>query len=103
MTVEVATYINTLDPTLPTGSDPIPEGDNHLRLIKSAIKTTFPNVAGAISADHVSLSSVGVTQSPGDSSTKVASTAFVQAAIFAASITPANAAPDFLLINSGVI
>lgn len=103
MSVETVTYINTLDPTLPTGSDPIPEGDNHLRNIKSAIRTTFPNVAGAVSADHIALSSVGVTQPLGDFSTKPASTAFVASAILAASITPANAAPDFLLLNSGVI
>ena len=103
MTVEVATYINGLDPTLPTGADPVPEGDNHLRIIKSTLKTTFPNVAGAVTADHVALSTVGVTQPSGDGSSKTATTAFVQAAILAASITPANAAPDFLLINSGVI
>jgi hypothetical protein len=103
MTVEVATYINGLDPTLPTGADPIPEGDNHLRLIKSAIKTTFPNVAGAVSADHIALSGVGITQAPTDDSTKPASTAFVKSAILAASITPANATPDYILQSAGVI
>lgn len=103
MTVEVATYINGLDPTLPTGADPLPEGDNHLRGIKTALKNSFPNVSGAVTADHASLSTVGITQPSGDASSKTATTSFVQAAILAASITPANAAPDFLLINSGVI
>lgn len=103
MTVETATYINQLNATYPTGSDQKQEGDDHLRLLKSTIKATFPNIAGAVSADHIALSAVGVTQPLSDSSTKPASTAFVASAIRAASITPANAAPDFLLLNSGVI
>ena len=48
MTVESATYINTLDANYPASGDQRNEGDNHLRLIKSAVKTTFPNVNGAV-------------------------------------------------------
>ena len=55
MPVEVATYINQLDPLSPAGTDPKSQGDDHLRTIKSAVKQTFPNVAGAVNASHIEL------------------------------------------------
>lgn len=63
MTVESATYINGLNAANPDGATSnVSEGDNHLRLIKSTIKATFPNVAGAVTATHTQLSYVtGVT------------------------------------------
>ncbi len=62
MTVESATYINTLDATYPAGTDAKSEGDDHLRLIKSAVKATFPNVSGAVTPTHTELNYVdGVT------------------------------------------
>ena len=62
MTVESATYLNTLDPTKPSATDPKSEGDDHLRLLKSVLQATFPNVAGAVTPTHVELGCVaGVT------------------------------------------
>ena len=62
MTVEAATYINTLDPTYPAATDAKSEGDDHLRLIKTAVKSTFPNVTGAVTPTHTELNYVdGVT------------------------------------------
>lgn len=62
MTVESATYINGLTATNPVAGDVVSEGDDHIRLLKSTIKATFPNVAGAVSATHTQLSYVtGVT------------------------------------------
>lgn len=55
MTVESATYINTLDATYPASGDQRNEGDNHIRLIKSAVKATFPNIAGAANPTHTEL------------------------------------------------
>lgn len=64
MTVEVAPYINSLNPLWPDGSDAKSEGDNHARLLKSSIKATFPNIAGAMTATHTELNFVaGVTSS----------------------------------------
>lgn len=48
MALETATYINQLNAANPVGSDPIASGDDHIRLIKSAIKATFPNITGPI-------------------------------------------------------
>lgn len=41
MTVETATHIDDLDETLPAGGDVKSEGDNHLRLLKDVLKTSF--------------------------------------------------------------
>lgn len=53
MALETATYINELDAANPTASDPKSQGDDHLRLIKAAVKATFPNVSGAVSPTHI--------------------------------------------------
>jgi hypothetical protein len=55
MSVEIVTTINTLDATFPAATDPRSEGDDHIRNIKSAIKTTFPGVTGAVTATHTEL------------------------------------------------
>jgi hypothetical protein len=97
MAVESATYINQLDATKPGASDLKSEGDDHLRLVKSAVKSTFPNVTGAVTGTHADLnvltgaatgavSGLNVTtQAASDNTTKAASTAMVQLAIMASS------------------
>lgn len=57
MALESSTYINGLVVTNPTSSDNISDGDNHIRLIKSTIKATFPNVTGAVSGTHTAINS----------------------------------------------
>lgn len=48
MGLEVATYLDELVPTNPVGAtDPKSQGDDHLRLIKSVLKETFPGLAGS--------------------------------------------------------
>lgn len=47
MGLESATYISQLDASNPLGSDPKSQGDDHLRLIKAAIKATFPAFGAA--------------------------------------------------------
>jgi len=44
--VESATYLNDLNTSYPPGTDPRSQGDDHLRLIKNVLKTTFPSVTG---------------------------------------------------------
>lgn len=56
MGLESATYIDGLVETNPTSSDNANQGDNHLRLIKAAIKATFPNITGPVTATHGALS-----------------------------------------------
>ena len=47
MALESATYISGLVTTNPTGSDSISQGDDHLRLIKTVLKNSLPNVTTA--------------------------------------------------------
>lgn len=62
MSLETGTYIDDLVVTNPLSSDARSEGDDHIRLIKSVLKNTFPNVAGAVNATHTELGYVaGVT------------------------------------------
>lgn len=48
MGLETGTYISDLVAANPTGSDGKDKGDDHIRLVKSTIKATFPNVNGAV-------------------------------------------------------
>jgi hypothetical protein len=58
MSLETATYISQLDVTNPLGSDPIASGDDHLRLIKSTLKNTFPNITGVVSKSHTEINNL---------------------------------------------
>lgn len=62
MSLETGTYISDLVATNPTSTDLKSEGDNHLRLLKSTIKATFPSITGALTSTHTQLNFVtGVT------------------------------------------
>lgn len=50
MGLEVTTYINGLVPTNPTSSDPKSQGDDHIRLIKTCLLNTLPNITGPMNA-----------------------------------------------------
>ena len=47
MALESASYIDGLVTTNPTGSDSISQGDDHIRLIKTVLKASLPNVTTA--------------------------------------------------------
>lgn len=47
MGLETATYLDELVVTNPTGTDGKSQGDDHLRLIKSVLKTSFPGITRA--------------------------------------------------------
>lgn len=62
MALETATYISGLDAANPLATDPKSQGDDHLRLVKSTVKATFPNINGAVTPSHTELNYVdGVT------------------------------------------
>ena len=88
MGLESGTFISDLNPANPASNDPKAQGDDHLRLIKSTLKATFPNVTGAVTATHSALSTVGITQPNSVNDTSVASTAYVNNAILAATLAP---------------
>jgi len=56
MGLETATYISGLNASNPVhATDQVGEGDDHIRLIKSTLLNTFPNVTGAMTASHTEL------------------------------------------------
>lgn len=55
MAVETAQYPNSLDASLPVGSDSLVETDDHIRLIKAVIKATFPNLTGPVTATQAGI------------------------------------------------
>ncbi len=56
--LETGTYISDLVSTNPLGSDLASTLDDHIRLLKSTIKTTFPNINGAVTVTDEVLNSV---------------------------------------------
>lgn len=106
MALETGTYISDLVSTNPTASDAKSQGDDHIRLLKSTVKATFPNITGAVTATHTQLNTVpnlapiaspaftdvptAPTATVGTSTTQLATTAFVQAAALAASGVPSQ-------------
>ena len=110
MALESTTYINGLVATNPAGTDARSQGDDHIRMVKSSVKATFPNITGAITPTHTELNYVdGVTSalqtqmdtkaplasptltgtpaaptaSAGTNTTQLATTAFVEADVTA--------------------
>ena len=64
MALESGTYVNSLNASNPASTDGLAQADDHIRLLKSTIKATLPNVTGAITASHTELNALdGVTAS----------------------------------------
>lgn len=62
MALETGTYIDDLVVTNPVSGDPKSQGDDHLRLLKSTIKATFPNVTGEVTPTQVEINRLdGIT------------------------------------------
>ena len=59
MALETGTYINSLNPANPAGTDARSQGDDHIRLIKSTIVNTFPNINNAVTVTDEQLNSIG--------------------------------------------
>jgi microcystin-dependent protein len=60
------TYIDDLDASSPGATDPLSQADDHIRNIKRAVKQTFPNVSGAVTATDASLNLLSGLQSIAD-------------------------------------
>ena len=58
MSLENANFIDGLVSTNPVAVDPLSQADDHIRLLKSTVKATFPNVTGAITSNHSELNTL---------------------------------------------
>lgn len=66
MTIEASQYINQLNSSFPRSTDLLKEGDDHIRMIKANLKSTFPNFTGSvkISSDEMNNFKNAVTLTP---------------------------------------
>lgn len=58
MALETGTFINDLVSANPTSSDSAAQGDDHIRLIKTVLKNTFPNLTGAVTGTQADLNNI---------------------------------------------
>jgi hypothetical protein len=102
MPIETANFINELDVANPLGSDDRSTADDHLRLVKGALKGSFPNFTGIpMTATEAQLNAAGsplifappVTSGAADTYTAtVGITAYVTGTIYKLRIHAANTA-----------
>ncbi len=62
MGLETGTYVDDLVVTNPLGTDAKSAGDDHLRLIKTVLKNSFPDVDEAVATIHVKATAPSTTQ-----------------------------------------
>lgn len=65
MPVETFNFITSLNASSPGINDALADGDDHIRGIKLVLKNSFPQIAGAVTASHTDLSTVGSWASTG--------------------------------------
>ena len=71
MALETGTYINSLNASNPVSTDGLSQADDHLRLIKSTIKSTFANIDGAVTSTEDDLNIVSGASAAGVTSTEL--------------------------------
>ena len=55
MALETGSFVNSLVTSNPASTDGLAQADDHIRLIKSTIKSTFPSITGAITGTQAEL------------------------------------------------
>jgi len=54
MALESASWVTQLNSSNPTATDPVSEGDDHLRMVKTVLKNSFPSTSTAAIIPNVS-------------------------------------------------
>ena len=87
-------FISDLNPLNPAEGDLAKDGDNHIRLIKTAVKQTFPNITGAVTATQSELNKLaGLSTSSAELAFLVGAASNIQAQID--SLIPAGVITEF--------
>lgn len=71
MALETGSYIDSLNAANPASTDGLAQADDHLRLIKSTIKGTFPSLTGAVTSNQADLNVLSGAAAAGVTSTEV--------------------------------
>ena len=58
MALETGTYISDLNSSNPVATDGLAQADDHIRLVKSTIKATFPGLTGAVTSTQAELNTL---------------------------------------------
>jgi len=58
MALETATFIDGLNASNPASTDGVAQADDHMRLIKSTLLATFPNIEGAVTLTHTEINAL---------------------------------------------
>ena len=88
MGLETGTYLDALVPTNPASTDGLAQADDHIRLLKSALKNTLPNLSGAVSATQAELNVLdGITSSTSELNVLAGITATTAELNFTAGVT----------------
>lgn len=100
MPVESAAYLSDLNPAYPEAGDPMGQGYQHIDLIKSVLKNTFPNVNGAVTGTPAQLNTAAAAFS-GTGPTALPQTGTAGAAL---AFTPVSGAatPQLQAVNGGL-
>jgi hypothetical protein len=75
MGLETGTYISDLNASNPASGDQKSQGDDHIRLVKSTILATFPNVTGAVTKTHTEINALAASGANADITSLTAITA----------------------------
>lgn len=62
MPLETAQYVSDLQPNNPATTDAASQGDDHIRLIKSALKNSFPNIDAPVASTPDEIDAVANTK-----------------------------------------
>ena len=54
MALESASWVTQVNSSNPTATDPVSEGDDHLRMVKTVLKNSFPSTSTAAIIPNVS-------------------------------------------------
>ena len=103
MALESGTYINSLNASNPAATDGLAQADDHLRLIKSTVKSTFPNIDGPMTATEADLNLMTGAAAAGITSTELGYldgvTSSIQAQLTAIQVIPSGV----ILLWSGTL
>jgi hypothetical protein len=99
MALETGNYINSLNTSNPAATDPLAQADDHLRLLKSTIKGTFPNIAGAVTGTHTEINAK--VAEPVSAITSDGSTPSLTAGITGAEVKTLIGAADAAITTDG--
>lgn len=65
MPLETGTYIDDLNAANPAATDGLSQADDHIRLIKSVLKATFPNWTSALTATQAQVDAIAAAYTTG--------------------------------------